>query len=210
MKMTSLQAEEKVSKAGFTMLEYGNACKAKSTFKCRMGHVWISTVHRVCNVGDGCPKCPKRPPIPLSEACKRSSVLGVILVEYGGAMRKHSTFMCVKCNKTWNTKTSNVLNDGKGCPHCSSTGFKKDMNAYLYTLISNDKTLIKIGITGNIKKRIRYLKQNTPFSFCLHSFEEMKGEEAIIKEKSFHETMISAQLSGFNGCTEWFINTKDY
>lgn len=62
---------------------------------------------------------------------------------------------------------------------------------------------IKVGVTKDIKSRIRYLKVVTPFDF--HQIKVIKtvGLEAIKIERHFHRKYESSGFKGFNGATEW-------
>ncbi|MNR19483.1 hypothetical protein D3C85_1362770 [compost metagenome] len=63
--------------------------------------------------------------------------------------------------------------------------------------------MLKVGITNNPKIRFMALRSDTPFVFSVVGFLKMAGHEVAKKEKTIHEKYMSAQLSGFNGCTEW-------
>ncbi|CAL9959509.1 endonuclease [Vibrio phage K165] len=94
--------------------------------------------------------------------------------------------------------------NGSGCPDCATTTFDKSKDSNIYILISENGRLMKIGITGNIKRRLTELKVSTPFKFHLLELFDVKGVEARSIEKSLHDISVSASLSGFGGATEWF------
>lgn len=95
---------------------------------------------------------------------------------------------------------------GQGCPSCSVSGFKKILPGYVYFLVSECGGMIKVGITNNIKGRMRTLKSKTPFMFSLIEVVRFDdGVDAINEEARIHNSLTSANLSGFSGSSEWFI-----
>lgn len=97
---------------------------------------------------------------------------------------------------------------GVGCPMCSTSGFNRLSKGYLYVLISNDFSLVKVGITGNVKKRMRRLSYDTPFHFHLIAAYESTGKDVERLEKFVHKKFESAGMNGFDGSTEW-LNTEN-
>lgn len=66
--------------------------------------------------------------------------------------------------------------------------------------------MVKVGITNNIKSRMRTLSSTTPFSFNIIEFILFdNGSDAVNEEKRLHGILTSANLTGFHGSTEWFI-----
>lgn len=92
---------------------------------------------------------------------------------------------------------------GAGCPMCSDSGFNRLALGYLYVLISDDLRFFKVGITGNIPKRLRRLSYNTPFYFHLISSYQSTGKNVEEIERSIHARFKSAGMEGFDGATEW-------
>lgn len=92
---------------------------------------------------------------------------------------------------------------GNKCPSCAKYGFKRTEPAYLYCLKSDDGALLKVGITADMKTRMYHLSLSTPFIFSLVGATRMSGYDAHRKEKEIHARHMSAELSGFQGCTEW-------
>lgn len=90
-----------------------------------------------------------------------------------------------------------------GCPRCQVNGFNIHKKGFLYVLVSDNK--MKIGITGNLKKRITTLKHATPFEFSV--LRVVKGDGCHIRdlEKHLHSLFENAGLKGFDGSTEWFV-----
>jgi hypothetical protein len=72
--------------------------------------------------------------------------------------------------------------------------------------VSRCGSFVKVGITNNINDRISYLRLKTPFDFDVVEYAHFsKGSDALALESKLHKIMNSAGLSGFNGCTEWFL-----
>lgn len=109
--------------------------------------------------------------------------------------KKHGSFM---------QKANNHLN-GQGCPACVRNGFNQCRKSTLYVLVSECGSMIKVGITGNIKLRIRQLTSATPFKFIIISTHEGDGVDVLNAETAIHRGLKSAGLSGFNGAGEWFL-----
>lgn len=96
-----------------------------------------------------------------------------------------------------------------GCPKCAQTGFNPSKPGTLYVLADDKQcpTLLKIGITNNLKQRLRQLRHTTPhpvvkitmYTFS-HGGDAYKLEQEV--HKFFHE--LNAGMNGFNGATEWF------
>lgn len=91
---------------------------------------------------------------------------------------------------------------------CTKYGFDFKGEGYLYVLEGEDA--IKIGISNNVKQRIRTLKTQTPFNFKLiKSVFRRYGREVYELELFAHQNFKSANMSGFDGCTEWLEKSED-
>lgn len=94
---------------------------------------------------------------------------------------------------------------GDGCPDCSSTGFSPTRSGYVYFMVSECFTMIKIGITHDPKTRMRAIRNATPFGTSnLSCFFHESGDLILHLDKVLKSVLPSANLQGFNGCTEWF------
>jgi len=98
---------------------------------------------------------------------------------------------------------------GSGCKICAPYGFDLSKAGILYTLLSEDELYLKIGITGDLPRRLNELKRATPFNFSLVNVVHGNGEKIFKMEKEAHSQMVSADFSGFDGCTEWFVVNSD-
>lgn len=102
------------------------------------------------------------------------------------------------------TQTASKHLIGSGCPSCAKTGFDPSKAATLYVLRSECGSFIKVGISKDTKTRFRTLKAKTPFEFS--PIEQLHGDGLFVAdaEKKLHAIGESANLVGFDGCTEWF------
>jgi len=99
--------------------------------------------------------------------------------------------------------------NGYGCPSCAKNGFNVNSGAHLYLLASECRSMIKIGVTKNIRQRILSLSSYTPFTFDLIAHYSGKGRYVKDDEAKFHDSLMSCELSGFNGASEWFRYDHD-
>lgn len=163
--------------------------------------------------GNGCPKCARydRAKMRLRSveefktmACDvHGKVYDYSNVIYRGAYT-NVEIVC-KHHGVFNQTPNNHL-QGNGCPKCSKYGFNPVVDGNVYTLISECGNFIKIGITGDTKRRFKELRNSTPFRWSVLNIEPMSGEDAKRVEKERHSLSVNAGFVGFDGCSEWFIN----
>lgn len=96
-----------------------------------------------------------------------------------------------------------------GCPQCAETGFNPSEPGTLYVLADDKQypTLIKIGITNDLKQRLRQLQRRTPHLVVkLVSYPFPHGADAYKLEQEVHKVFheLNVRLKGFDGATEWF------
>ncbi|MNS98822.1 hypothetical protein D3C72_1332010 [compost metagenome] len=103
---------------------------------------------------------------------------------------------------------SNHLN-GYGCQSCARNGFNVNSGAHLYVLSSECRSMIKVGVTKDIQQRMVSLASCTPFDFELIAHYCGKGRYVKDDESSYHRELMSCELSGFNGASEWFRYDHD-
>ena len=101
------------------------------------------------------------------------------------------------------------LHQKQGCPQCAETGFNPSEPGTLYVLADDKKcpTLLKIGITNDLKQRLRQLQRRTPHPVVkLVSYPFPHGADAYKLEQEVHKVFheLNARLKGFDGATEWF------
>lgn len=94
---------------------------------------------------------------------------------------------------------------GHGCPKCSVTGFNPDKLAYLYILLDTEThSRVKIGISNVPDTRLRDLKRSTPFTLERIDLFETPSTATLQLESFCHSQLESANLTGFDGASEWF------
>ena len=97
----------------------------------------------------------------------------------------------------------------KGCPQCAETGFNPSEPGTLYVLADDKQcpTLLKIGVTNDLKQRLYQLQHSTPHPVVkLVSYLFPHGADAYKLEQEVHKVYheLNARLKGFDGATEWF------
>ena len=97
----------------------------------------------------------------------------------------------------------------QGCPQCAETGFNPSEPGTLYVLADDKKcpTLLKVGITNDLKRRLRQLQRETTHPVVkLVSYPFPHGADAYKLEQEVHKVFreLNARLKGFDGATEWF------
>lgn len=104
---------------------------------------------------------------------------------------------------------NNLIWGGVRCAKCASYGYDKDEDGYIYTLLSDCKNYVKVGITNNMRLRLNGLRSSTPFGFTVVDAIKASGEDAATAERQIHSDFDSAGLSGFSGSTEWMLYSPD-
>lgn len=107
-------------------------------------------------------------------------------------------------------QTPNSHLRGRGCPQCSQTGFNPLEPGTLYVLADDKQcpTLLKVGITNDLKQRLRQLQRRTPHPVVkLVSYPFPHGADAYKLEQDVHKVYheLNAGMNDFDGATEWFI-----
>lgn len=180
------------------------------------GHVWATEVNDI-HKGSGCPACKARK---VSESCRKPQIQAeleinlipsISFIGWCGYYTGNQSKAIVSCGNghSWSATVNNLIRRKSGCPECSISGFKNDSPASLYALLSSCESLIKVGISNNLKVRLAKLRRDTPFEWSAIGCIELIGSEARRMEKDFHIGHNSAGLSGFDGATEWLICTDE-
>ena len=117
------------------------------------------------------------------------------------------SIMCLKHGLFKQTPFNHLR--GQKCPECACYGFNPLSSGFVYFLLSEETNCIKVGITNDLKTRLRSLKRSTPFPFVLIKTVSMKGEHCRQLETRYHTQYESANLTGFDGATEWLKYSKD-
>lgn len=108
-----------------------------------------------------------------------------------------------KTHGVFEQSASHHLN-GYGCQSCAKNGFNVNSGAHLYVLESKCKSMIKVGVTKNLRQRVMSLTSCTPFEFDLVAHYSGKGRYIKDDESRYHGELMSCEISGFNGASEWF------
>lgn len=222
LSLITSQLSEKLSERGYSFVrfvdDYVNA-KSRIIANCRIHNEWELSINKAL-CGKGCPKCKfdkiKTPPFTAGEAEKKlNSVLSLkdctfVRWEYAYVNQKSKAVCECPVHGQWVSSFTSLWNQKTGCPACGNYGFSSNLKGYLYCLRSRCGSKVKIGITNHPDKRIKQLKERTPFSFDI--IEIIPFEDGIVArqmEKIFHENFTSASLTGFDGSTEWLVWTPE-
>lgn len=101
---------------------------------------------------------------------------------------------------------------GHGCKECAKSGFKDTLPGSLYILEEPNLGMVKVGITHNLKIRLRDLNRESGRGFLVHK--EYKFISGLDARK--HETIVLEKLSSlyetpkckYPGYTETFLGTS--
>lgn len=111
--------------------------------------------------------------------------------------RKHGAF----------TQSPHNHLSGNGCPLCL---WDRDQKTCLY--IMQTTGMVKVGISIEPERRLRQQNNSQTFTSALAKVWELPNfSEAYRLERLVHESLnkFNANLSGFDGATEWFMVTVD-
>lgn len=98
---------------------------------------------------------------------------------------------------------------GSRCQSCAKYGFRSCENGFIYALESTDRSLIKVGVSNKIDQRMQQLRKATPIEFEISMAISMHGRKALDIERECHMKFSSAELTGFDGATEWLRYDPD-
>lgn len=220
IKMTTEQALTKAHSAarikGGSVLGFvGGAytCQRdKLKLSCSCGNVWSTTSFLGLMNGNWCPLCGGTVPPSQDSAHERAKKFaelkgGSFLGFVGGSYVNAKTKVSLKCSDghEWSSCRFDKLVSGeRWCPVCAKTGFNVGKPGYLYALVSEDGSKVKVGITNDIKRRFEYLRQRTPFRFDVLFTIFTTGKRAHRMEKYFHDSYDRVvHQERFDGSTEW-------
>lgn len=204
--------EDRIAETGYHLASMGGNFKnqrSKVTLKCTLHGEFTAIADNVVNGRFGCPKCSGC--YRFTEEESRLRIIDKIgnrpydFVDFydGHTLTSKVTLRCHDHGE-WTTSIRNFLYGGIGCPVCAKGSFKKNSVGYLYLLLSENGRFVKVGISGRLKNRLSELRCRTPFDFSVMDIVKFeKGEDALSFEKMIHNEFESANLEGFQGCTEW-------
>ncbi len=188
------------------------AMTSRISIICHQHGEFKSTVANHINRG-GCPECSRiSARLSYEEFLSRSRAkhgnrYDYSLVEYAGSEAwvkiicpDHGVFEKTPDNHYHKTRP-------QGCPRCVQYfGYRSSMPGYLYLISSECGAMMKVGISNNARRRHAQLSKRTPFKLSVTKIIKFEdGGEARRAESEIHAMLKSAGLSGFDGCTEWFL-----
>lgn len=188
--------------------------KSKAVVRCKLDHFeWSATAEKLVNERTGCPHCAGNRRWTADERIEQINRIDRIeFIRWLDGYKDQHSKAVVRCEADgfeWAISVNNAVNHGRGCPKCARYGYNKGSVGFIYALLSECGSRIKIGISNKPKQRHVKLAKNTPFKFSL--IEQASGDGAKIAEleRYFHDKYESAGLSGFDGATEWLICTHE-
>lgn len=191
-------------------IENYHGVRTKALIECTKHGQWVSSGNNITINKSFCKKCyfeNKKTPLHMREKEINEKCLSLnyeFLGWVNGYVNQYSKIK-IKCQKhgEFITTPTTLLHTGRRCAGCATTGFKIKNKASLYVLRSLCGSYVKIGISNNVENRIKILKKRTPFEFNVIEIYNSDGKTIRSLEKDFHSHFESAELTGFDGCTEW-------
>lgn len=198
----------------YSLVEYVNA-RSNVQIVCPTHSMFEQTPH-VHLKGSGCPQCgseqkAEQKRLGAGEFITRAREVhgdsyDYSLVEY---LNNRSKVRIICSEHSVFEQTPDTHLKGCACPQCSQAGFNPSEPGTLYVLADDKQcpTLLKVGITNNLKRRLHQLRRETPHHVVkLVSYPFPRGADAYKLEQEVHKVFheLNARLKGFDGATEWF------
>lgn len=212
VKVWENRIENKIKCRNYSLISMGKnfkGSKSKVELSCCLHGSFSASADNIVNDQYGCPKCAKCYRFTAEESKER------IIEKIGGRGYSFVNFVnghtlddkvILKCvdHGEWSVLIKNFMHSDTDCPGCAKGSFNRNKPGYMYLLLSEDGKFAKVGITGKVKERFRELRVRTPFRFTPVDIVKFnKGVDAVTFEKMMHNEFESANLKGFQGCTEW-------
>lgn len=136
----------------------------KKSWKCPLGHIYTSRVQNRTQLGAGCPFCSGK------EVLEGFNDLNTTVPEianeaYGWDPKMYTRgsiermeWKCLEGHIYRSTINSRTRTNGSGCPVCAKYGFNAEAESWLYLMERPGEQ--QIGITNNLKQRIRQHERN--------------------------------------------------
>lgn len=189
--------------------------RSKVLLNCLKHGNWSVAIRHVTSTKSGCPDCGH-----VRCSSKKAQTIDIVTDKvknrcksysynfhgFKGAYKNRKSLLLIECplHGVYQVNINNFIDNQKKCPGCKRTGFNPSKIGYLYALRSKCGCFVKVGVTNKPSVRFSTLRRATPFEFDVIEnvcFED--GKDAWNLEKIFHNTFSSANLNGFDGCTEW-------
>lgn len=129
-------------------------------WKCQIGHIWKASTNSRTNMSSGCSICSNLVvlkgfnDLATTHPHIASEADGWDPTKYISSGKKKMPWRCLTNDHRWLQRISE-RKSGTGCPSCAQTGFDPNKNAYVYLLRNPEKSVLQIGISGNMKKRMK-------------------------------------------------------
>lgn len=198
-------------KRGYKFLDFVGEYKNKhgeALFECSTHGIWSGIIGNFVNTDAKCPKCSSV--IPQSE--RELQLHSIAIFENYQFMGWENRYVnsnskaLMNCpnHGVWSVGAIDFISKRNRCPGCATGGYSPFKCGTLYALLSDCKSMVKIGISNNPSHRHAILNLKTPFPFTV--YREIHCEDGSIPpmlERQFHDAFPSAGLTGFDGATEW-------
>ena len=203
----------------YSLVDYKGAT-VPVNIKCPKHGLFKQKPHHHFN-GHGCPEC-KKESISIAQSSDKEQFIKSAILVHGQKYDYHKVIytnahekVCIICHEHgefWQ-RPNGPLN-GYGCSSCAITGLDRSWPGFVYVIADGkvNPTIIKIGVTNNIHRRIQQLKRNTPFTiYKILQVNVGSGQNSYEFEQHIHREFqqLNAGLTGFDGCTEWFYYSPE-
>lgn len=202
---------------GFTFVRWDGEFKnanSRAVVRCDNSHEWSVTLNCFLHLGSGCPKCHPRHTLTEDHYVRKVNEReGITFVEWRSIFVGKRTKALFKCDMghRWVTYVGHITGkQSSGCPKCAKYGYDQCSPGILYAILSECTRYMKVGITKNKSQRLKQLARSTPFPFTLYgTVRKHDGGEIRRMEHQIHSMFPNAELDGFDGCTEWLVNSVE-
>ena len=178
---------------------------------CQQHGAFLKSITKLVS-GEGCPKCSDESTaaklrLDVQQFIARAELVHGNTYDYSLVDYKNArTLVSIICPTHGIFEQLPFVHLQGACPSCAEYGFKPALPASVYVLAAREKGLMKVGISNDVKSRLRRLRRVTPFAWKkIEEFEFQVGLKASVAEKEAHLAGRSAGLSNFDGATEWLI-----
>jgi hypothetical protein len=188
-KKSGVKYSEEISKLGYENLDpYINAMTKIRHIHTLCGYIWEVSPNRLLS-GVQCINCGNSTKgIQLNHKKQYNDMVlstrGIecldTYIDYNTKLRhKH-----LVCGYTWHTTPSSIFKSS-GCPKCSNSGFNPSKTSTLYfiSLLFNNNTYYKIGITNKLDIKDRFKSDWNKFNMQVLWSKQMSGDNVKILEQ---------------------------